>query len=75
MFTPANRWISRCRPPVLPPAVRDRMAGRGELPGPDGVRWALVNRVKAEIAAGTYDTPDRWAAAEAVLLRRTAADD
>jgi Anti-sigma-28 factor, FlgM len=32
-----------------------------------GVRTALVARVKAQIAAGTYDTPDRWDAALARL--------
>ncbi|CAN5203787.1 hypothetical protein BH11PLA2_BH11PLA2_18840 [soil metagenome] len=39
-----------------------------ELPGPDGIRWGLVNRIKAEIAAGTYDTPDKLALAEAKIL-------
>jgi hypothetical protein len=32
----------------------------------------LVARVRELIAAGEYDTPDRWAAAEAKLLRRLA---
>lgn len=27
------------------------------------VRWDLVNRVRAEILAGDYDTPERWDAA------------
>ena len=36
----------------------------------DGVRVDLVARLRAEIAAGTYDTDDRWAAAEEALLRR-----
>lgn len=39
-----------------------------ETPGPDGIRWGLVNRVRAEIAAGAYDTPERWLQAEELLL-------
>jgi hypothetical protein len=27
------------------------------------IRWDLVNRVRAEIAAGIYDTPQKFAAA------------
>jgi anti-sigma28 factor (negative regulator of flagellin synthesis) len=50
---------------AVPPAVRDRSAAAG----PDGVRWDLVERVRAEIAAGTYDVEARWAAAEERLLR------
>jgi hypothetical protein len=41
-----------------------------ERPGPDGIRWGLVSRVRAEIAAGVYDSPDRFAAAEEELFRR-----
>ncbi len=43
-----------------------------ELPGPDGIRWALVNRVRAEIAAGTYDTEEKLARAEERMLARLA---
>lgn len=32
------------------------------------IRTALVERVRAEIAAGTYDTPDRFEAAIAKML-------
>lgn len=42
--------------------------------GADGIRHDLVARVRAEIAAGTYDTEARWLAAEAALLRRVAAE-
>jgi hypothetical protein len=45
-------------------------AGRDEQPGPDGIRHGLVARIRAEIAAGTYDTEEKWLAAEAELLRR-----
>jgi len=33
-----------------------------EGPGPEDreIRHDLVERVRAEIAAGTYDTPERW---------------
>ncbi len=37
------------------------MAELRALPaGPDGVRRELVARVRELIAAGEYDTPDRW---------------
>jgi hypothetical protein len=42
-------------------------------PAADGIRHDLVARVRAEIAAGTYDTEERWLAAEEALLRRAAA--
>ncbi len=42
------------------------------LPATDGIRHDLVARVRAEIAAGTYDTEERWLAAEDALLRRAA---
>jgi hypothetical protein len=51
-----------------PPAPVNRIAA--DRPGPDGIRWALVNRVRAEIAAGVYDTAERFAAAEEELFRR-----
>jgi hypothetical protein len=35
-----------------------------------GVRLELVARVRQEIAAGTYDTPDKWEAALDRLCRR-----
>ncbi|MFO0796551.1 MAG: flagellar biosynthesis anti-sigma factor FlgM [Gemmataceae bacterium] len=40
----------------------------------DGIRHDLVARVRAEIAAGTYDTDERWLAAEEALCRRVAAE-
>lgn len=42
-------------------------------PAADSIRHDLVARVRAEIAAGTYDTEERWLAAEEALLRRVAA--
>jgi len=47
----------------------DRPDLRAERPGPDGVRHALVDHVRKLIAAGRYDTPERWAAAEAGLFQ------
>ena len=44
--------------------------GTSELPGPDGIRHELVARIRREIEAGTYDTEDRWLAAEEKLLAR-----
>ena len=39
-----------------------------------GIRVELVNRVRAEIAAGTYDTQERWEAALDRLLDRLEGD-
>ena len=33
------------------------------------VRWELIDRVRTEIAKGTYDTDERWQAALDRLLR------
>ena len=49
---------------------------RPKKPGPkkrssaSGIRPDLVARVRAEIAAGTYDTPEKWDAALDALLER-----
>lgn len=50
--------------------VRKPLMEAGEQPGPDGIRHGLVARVRAEIAAGTYDTEERWLAAQERLLDR-----
>src|SRR5436190_7704483 len=50
--------------------VRKALMAAGEQPGPDGIRHGLVARVRAEIAAGTYDTEERWRAAQERLLDR-----
>jgi hypothetical protein len=41
-----------------------------EQPAADGIRHLLVARIRQEIAAGTYDTDEKWLAAEEKLLRR-----
>ena len=55
----------------ISPAVLERLAtdAKAEVPGPDGIRHNLVHRIRAEIAAGTYLTEERWLAAESRLLR------
>lgn len=58
-------WVDRVHTPAAPALV-----GANEQPGPDGIRHELVARVKREIAAGTYDTEEKWLAAEEALLRR-----
>ncbi len=37
-------------------------------PGDPSIRWELVNQMKAMIATGKLDTPDRWWMAECFLL-------
>lgn len=39
-------------------------------PGPDGIRHELVERIRQQIADGTYDTEERWLRAEEALIRR-----
>ncbi len=41
-----------------------------EQPATDGIRHKLVARIRQEIAAGTYDTEEKWLAAEEKLFRR-----
>ena len=48
--------------PAPPPRTRKR--------APRKIRTELVSRVRAEIAAGTYDTPDKFQAALERLLER-----
>lgn len=46
-----------------------RRHAAAEEPGPDGIRRGLVDRIRREIEAGTYDTEERWLAAEERLLQ------
>lgn len=41
-----------------------------EQPGPDGIRWGLVNRIRAEIAAGIYDDEEKFAMATESMFQR-----
>lgn len=75
-----RRWKWRRVALPTPDPIAERMAGlhtaappaaaAAELPGPDGIRHGLVARVRAEIAAGVYDTEEKWLAAEEALLAR-----
>jgi hypothetical protein len=72
-----TRWrVSLAAPVLAAPSVnrlaglRKRSTATSELPGPDGIRHGLVARVRAEIAAGTYDSEEKWLAAEEALLAR-----
>ncbi len=53
--------------PTLP---GDRPDLRAETPGPDGIRWGLVEHVRRLIQTGRYETPERWAATEKKLCER-----
>jgi hypothetical protein len=44
--------------------------GRGRAASSYGIRVELVQRVRQEIAAGTYETPEKWEAALDRLLDR-----
>ena len=76
---PSRRFRWRAALPT-PEPIAQRMAGllssdaaaEREQPGPDGIRHGLVARVRAEIAAGVYDTEEKWLAAEEALLARVA---
>lgn len=67
---PKVDWSARLRMPTPTPATAPTGTPRDEEPGPDGIRHELVARIRSEIAAGTYDTEEKWLAAEAELLRR-----
>ena len=53
-----------------PVQLETRGARRNRGKTETGIRWELVERVRAEIEAGTYDRPDRWEAALDRLLER-----
>ena len=52
-----------CRPTTANPVDNKDSGG-------DEIRHALVARIRAEIEAGTYETEDKWLAAEEALLRQ-----
>lgn len=66
-----------CRPPTSAPqreacTMEIGQCDRGSAEDP--IRTELVERVRREIAEGTYETPEKWAAALERLLRRLDAD-
>jgi hypothetical protein len=73
-------WRVALTGPAADPAVRFQRVAlaadgssieelRAEAPGPDGIRHGLVARIRAEIAAGIYDTEGKWLLAEDRLCR------
>jgi Anti-sigma-28 factor, FlgM len=77
-----HRWRVTVAAASLPAPVFDRMRrasanlittpsmAHTEAKGPDGIRHELVARIRQQIADGTYDTDEKWLAAEESLLRR-----
>lgn len=59
--TQARSWWPRAKRPARRPAEA-------------AIRIDLVQRVRREIAAGTYDTPEKWDAALDRLLSRIEID-
>jgi hypothetical protein len=57
--------------PIVSPSNRppDSVFSNTHAAPVDGIRWELVNRMKALIAEGQLDTPERWALAEEMLFR------
>ena len=51
--------------PDKEPASRQAQKSEQDSPGMEepGIRKELVERIRREIAAGTYDTPEKWHAA------------
>ncbi len=78
---PCPRWDRRLpdgwsahaphRPARLRAAMNDTAdcTPAADEPPVDGIRWELVNRMKALIAAGELDSPERWALAEEFMFR------
>lgn len=72
------RWTDRKTPGLGVRPTPDSMLFRSiipahlhlEAPGSDGIRHGLVTHVRGLIAAGVYDTPERWADAEEAILDR-----
>lgn len=67
-----TRWrVAPAEGPVTTRVPRFARRPAAAAPPPvDGIRHDLVARVRAEIAAGTYDTEARWLAAEERLLAK-----
>jgi hypothetical protein len=61
-------WRGLEQPPE--PTAADAPAVKPRQKKQSGIREELVTRIRAEIAAGTYDTPEKWQAALDRLLNR-----
>jgi len=57
-------------PNDLPPSADDLAELRAEAPDEHGIRRRFVERIQQLIAAGRYDSPERWAIAEEMLVRK-----
>ncbi len=55
---------------VAPVQVKERKRRTSRKAPAEDIRHDLVARVRQEIAAGTYDTPEKWQAALERLLER-----
>jgi hypothetical protein len=62
---PAAETTAPTEPQAPPKPKKKRRSPTGSL-----IRKDLVERIRAEIAQGTYDTPERWEAALEQLLDR-----
>jgi hypothetical protein len=63
--------VSRSRPWWTTGAAADVAADRLRCSaGDSGIRLDLVARVRAEIAAGVYETPEKWERALSRLLEQ-----
>ncbi|MEI7683655.1 MAG: hypothetical protein WCL32_01410 [Planctomycetota bacterium] len=65
----ANAWW-HSRPADTPPTPEPAPAARVRKRGPRKIRTDLVKRVRAEIEAGTYDTPERFQAALETMFEK-----
>jgi negative regulator of flagellin synthesis FlgM len=70
-----NAWWRACGPQPEPPAqpVKTTRNNTNKLEE-KGIRKELVQRIRGEIAAGTYDTPEKWEAALDRLIDRLDAE-
>lgn len=58
-------------PTTSAPALPTPADFRNEAPDAHGIRRGMVAHIRELIAAGHYDTPERWALAEELMFRRT----
>jgi hypothetical protein len=57
-------------PNELPPSADDLAELRAEPADEQGIRRRFVERIRQLIAAGRYDTTEKWAIAEEMLARK-----
>jgi len=70
-----NAWWRGLDPPAEKSSPPEKTpAKKKNLKEMAGIRKDLVERIRAEIAAGNYDTPEKWDAALDRLLERLQGD-